>query len=80
MLAAYHMRSDEESGPNAYYSRLASLLGCELVAGHPRGFDPVDFGNLWDVLSSWLERNYDLSCPTFSGQGIAVNSCGFLPI
>lgn len=59
VLAAYQMHSDEESGPNAYYPRLASLLGCELVAGHPRGFDPVDFENLWDLLSSWLERNYD---------------------
>jgi hypothetical protein len=59
VLAAYQMHSDEESGPNAYYPRLASLLGCELVAGHPREFDPVDFGNLWDLLSSWLERNYD---------------------
>ncbi|HUZ52464.1 MAG TPA: hypothetical protein VMU94_08025, partial [Streptosporangiaceae bacterium] len=56
VLAAFQMHSDEESGPNAYYPRLASLLGCDLVAGHPRGFDPVDFGNLWDLLSSWLER------------------------
>ena len=64
VLAAYQMHSDEESGPNAYYPRLASLLGCELVAGHPRGFDPVDFGNLWDLLSSWLERNY--------GQALAL--------
>lgn len=59
VLAAYQMHSDEESGPNAYYPRLASLLGCELVAGHPRGFDPVDFGNLWDLLGSWLDRNCD---------------------
>jgi hypothetical protein len=64
VLAAYQMHTDEESGPNAYYPRLASLLGCELVDGHPRGFDPEDFGNLWDLLSSWLERNY--------GQALAL--------
>lgn len=56
VLAAYDMHFDEEAGPNAYYHRLASLLGCELQGGHPHGFDPVDFGHLWDHLSSWLEH------------------------
>jgi hypothetical protein len=55
VLAAYEMHSDEEAGPNAYYPRLASLLGCDLVAGLPRGFVPEDFGHLWDLLSHWLE-------------------------
>lgn len=56
VLAAYEMRSDEEAGPNAYYLRLATLLGCDLVAGLPRGFEPEDFGHLWDFLSHWLEE------------------------
>lgn len=56
VLAAYQMHTDEEAGPNAYYPRLASLLGCELSGGHPRGFDPQDFGDLWDLLSSWVDR------------------------
>lgn len=56
VLAAYQMHTDEEAGPNAYYPRLASLLGCELSRGHPRGFDPRDFGDLWDLLSSWVYR------------------------
>lgn len=56
VLAAYQMHSDEDAGPNAYYLRLSSLLGCDLVDGHPRGFNPLDFANLWDLLSSWLEH------------------------
>ncbi len=56
VLAAYQMHTDEEAGPNAYYPRLASLLGCQLSGGHPIGFDPGDFGDLWDLLSSWLEH------------------------
>lgn len=56
VLAAYEMHSDEDAGPNAYYPRLASLLGCNLSGGHPKGFDPADFGDLWDWLSSWLEQ------------------------
>jgi hypothetical protein len=55
VLAAYEMHADEEAGPNAYYPRLASLLGSDLVAGLPRGFDPEDFGHLWELLSHWLE-------------------------
>jgi hypothetical protein len=64
VLAAYQMHSDEEAGPNAYYPRLAALLGCNLARGHPTGFDPVDFGNLWESLSSWLERR--------SGRALAL--------
>ncbi len=59
VLAAYEMRSDEEAGPNAYYLRLASLLQCDLVGAHPDGFDPLDFADLWDVLSSWLDNEVD---------------------
>jgi len=47
VLAAYEMHADEEAGPNAYYPRLALLLGIDLVAGHPRGFDLQDFEGLW---------------------------------
>jgi hypothetical protein len=65
VLAAYQMHSDEDAGPNAYYPRLASLLGCDLVGGHPQGFEPADFGDLWDALSAWLERqsNQALALP-----------------
>jgi hypothetical protein len=54
VLAAYEMHGDEEAGPNAYYLRLAALLGCDLVGGRPRGFDPEDFADLWQLLSRWL--------------------------
>jgi hypothetical protein len=55
VLAAYEMHADEDAGPNAYYPRLASLLGIDLIAGHPRGFDLRDFEGLWLLLNSWLE-------------------------
>jgi hypothetical protein len=54
VLAAYMMRSDETVGPNAYYQRFSDLLGCDMVAGHPEGFDVEDFGSLWLSLSSWV--------------------------
>lgn len=54
VLAAYEMRADDEAGPNAYYLRLADLLQSDLTGGRPRGFDPDDFADLWEMLSRWL--------------------------
>jgi len=59
VLAAYDMRTDEEASANAYYRRLAALLGVDLIGQHPEGFDPVDFEALWQVFSSWLESSHD---------------------
>jgi hypothetical protein len=54
VLAAYRMQSDEEASGAAYYLRLAELLACEMVAGHPRGFDPDVFESLWIFVQRWL--------------------------
>jgi hypothetical protein len=54
VLAAYRMQSDEETSGGAYYFRLAEILGCEMVAGHPRGFDPLVFESLWVFVQTWL--------------------------
>jgi hypothetical protein len=54
VLAAYRMQSDEETSGGAYYFRLAEILACEMVAGHPRGFDPVVFESLWVFVQAWL--------------------------
>jgi hypothetical protein len=65
VLAAYMMRSDETVGPNAYYQRFSDLLGCEMVAGHPEGFDVEDFSSLWLSLASWVaETGQLLALPT----------------
>ena len=56
VLAAYRMHSDEEAAATAYYLRLAELLKCDLVGGHPRGFDPDEFEALWRFLETWLRR------------------------
>lgn len=54
VLAAYRMQSDEEISGRAYYLRLADLLGCEIVGGRPRGFDPTVFESLWFFVQRWL--------------------------
>ncbi len=65
VLAAYEMRSDEETAGTAYYKRLADLLKCELTGGHPRGFDPDEFEALWRFLEAWLraEKGRQLALP-----------------
>jgi len=65
VLAAYEMRSDEETAGTAYYKRLADLLNCELTGGHPRGFDPDEFEALWRYLGAWLraEKGRKLALP-----------------
>lgn len=64
VLAAYRMHSDEEAAATAYYMRLAELLKCDLVGGHPRGFDPEEFEALWRFLEAWLrEKGRRLAMP-----------------
>ena len=65
VLAAYRMRSDEEAAATAYYSRLAELLETDLSGGHPRGFDPDEFEELWHFLNAWLrtEKGKRLALP-----------------
>jgi hypothetical protein len=50
VLAAYQMHSDEEIGANAYYKRLADLLGCKLDGKYPEAFNPSQFEGLWNYL------------------------------
>ena len=52
VLAAYQMCSDEEVGGNAYYKRLADLLGCKLNGNYPEGFDRSQFEDLWKFLQN----------------------------
>lgn len=56
VLAAYRMQSDEEVSGNAYYKRLADLLGCGTQGVHPVGFDPAVFESLWMFLHNWLRE------------------------
>lgn len=56
VLSAYRMQTDEDAFGNAYYIRLADLLGCDRVGVHPRGFDPLVFESLWKFTAEWLVR------------------------
>jgi hypothetical protein len=56
VLAAYRMQFDEEVSGNAYYKRLADLLGCGTQGVHPVGFDPAVFESLWMFLHNWLRE------------------------
>ncbi|NLX97562.1 MAG: hypothetical protein GXY83_15445 [Rhodopirellula sp.] len=56
VLAAYRMQSDEELSGNAYYRRLADLLGCDMSGTHPVGFSPRVFESLWVFLRNWLDE------------------------
>lgn len=79
VLAAYKMRSDEESAATAYYSRLAELLACDVVGGHPRGFDPEEFEALWHFLNAWLvaERGKRMALP---GPDVGLRRFVALPL
>lgn len=68
VLAAYRMRSDEEAGPNAYYTRLAEILGCDLVGGRPRGFDLELFADLWEALAERLQTVSDRTLARPAGE------------
>lgn len=67
VLAAYHMRTDDERTGRAYHPRFAELLGCGL-AGVPAGFDGDTFISLWHGLAHWLDVEYGrrLALPTGS--------------
>lgn len=69
VLAAYHMRTDDERTGRAYHPRFAELLGCGLAGKVPAGFDGDTFINLWRGLAHWLEGGYGrrLALPTVSG-------------
>ena len=69
VLAAYEMHSDEEAGPNAFYIRLAELLGVDLVGRHPRGFGTDEFHALWEFLAAWVGEHTEarLALPTDPG-------------
>lgn len=56
VLAAFCMQSDEEASGNAYYKRLADLLGSGTQGVHPVGFDPAVFESLWVFLHNWLRK------------------------
>ena len=59
VLAAYHMQSDEKVSSNAYYKRLAKLLGCDMQGGgYPVGFKPPVFESLWMYLKNWLQKEH----------------------
>lgn len=58
VLAAFHMRSDEEAAAHAYYVRLTDLLSCKLVGSFPKGFQPKEFEKLWSFVTAWLDRTH----------------------
>lgn len=69
VLAAFHMRTDDERTGRAFYPRLADMLGCELVRSSPVGFEGDAFLELWDELAGWLKANYgrELAAPNAVG-------------
>lgn len=70
VLAAFHMRTDEERTGRAFYPRLAEMLGCELAGRtYPAGFEGDSFVELWDELAAWLKAQYgrDLAAPDAVG-------------
>ncbi len=70
VLAAYHMRTDDDYTGRAYYPRFAELLGCDLVGIYPVGFDGDDFVSLWSHLARWLERSYCRRLAMPGGAGV----------
>lgn len=69
VLAAFHMRTDDEHTGRAFYPRLAEMLECDLVRSHPVGFEGDVFLELWDELAAWLKAHYgrELAVPDASG-------------
>ncbi|MGO9930427.1 MAG: hypothetical protein ACLPV8_01215 [Steroidobacteraceae bacterium] len=69
VLAAFHMRTDDEYTGRAFYPRLAEMLGCGLMRSQPIGFDGEAFLELWAELSGWLKKNYnrELAAPDAAG-------------
>lgn len=58
VLAAFHMRTDDEHTGRAFYPRLAEMLGCNLSRSYPEGFDGDAFLELWEELDGWLASQY----------------------
>lgn len=69
VLAAFHMRTDDEHTGRAFYPRLADMLRCELVHSQPAGFEGEAFLELWGELADWLKLHFDrqLASPTAAG-------------
>jgi len=70
VLAAYDMHTDEERSANAYYPRLADLLGCQMDGSYPAGFDGFTYRALWGELAQWLKEHYNrtLAIPHSAGM------------
>ncbi len=58
VLAAFHMRTDDEHTGRAYYPRLAEMLGCTLSRSYPEGFEGDAFLELWEELDRWLTNQH----------------------
>jgi hypothetical protein len=69
VLAAFHMRTDNQHSGRAFYPRLAKMLRCEMGAFYPEGFDGQAFVDLWTDLAEWLRLHYDreLAIPSAIG-------------
>lgn len=59
VLAAFHMRTDDEHTAAAFYPRLAEMLGCSLMGTYPDSFNGGDYIALWAELNEWLMRKYE---------------------
>lgn len=70
VLAAFHMRTDDERTGRAFYPRLAEMLGCDLVRSQPAGFDGDAFLALWDELGTWLQEHYGRELAAPDAQGV----------
>jgi hypothetical protein len=83
VLAAFHMRTDEERTGRAFYPRLAEMLGCDLVRSYPAGFDGDAFLELWDELATWLKErfNRELAAPDAVGvRKYVANPLAHVPL
>lgn len=58
VLAAFHMRTDDERSGRAFYPRLAAMLQCGLTRSLPEGFEGDAFLDLWEELAEWLKVHY----------------------
>jgi hypothetical protein len=83
VLAAARMASDTDAGiaPNAYYPRLNALLGRDIHAGMPPGFEQLS--SLWQDLDRWLQhdqagrrgRSTIQSHPHYTNIGWPLSQC-----
>ena len=59
VLAAFHMRTDDDHTAAAFYPRLAEMLGCRLMGTYPDRFNGDDYIALWSELNEWLMRHFE---------------------